>query len=267
MKRVVLVRPAGPRNAGMVLRAVLNFGPCELCLVAPARPSLLVHPEFEQMSHGVEGAPERVVVVDTLEEALADCTLSTGFTARARGSRVRRDWRETQGEVAAADAAGERVALVFGSEENGLTAGETDLVQELCFLPTSIEHTSINLAMAVGIVLSSLFMETGAHGHEQGMVLADGADLEYLKAHLKHVFGGSVARGEAARRDIEQSIERIFGRVPVESRDARAWHLMLRALGSRMRPGDFGIEGTPKSRRRKRVVERARRRGEGSAGG
>jgi tRNA C32,U32 (ribose-2'-O)-methylase TrmJ len=162
-------------------------------------------------------------------------------------------------EVSAADGDGERVALVFGSEESGLTAEEADLAQELCFLPTSQEHTSINLAMAVGIVLSSVFTAAGAHGHEQGTILADGADLQYLKAHLKHVFGGQVARGEAARRDIERSIDRVFGRAPIESRDARAWHLMLRALGSRMTPADFGIEGSPRNRRRDRVVERARR--------
>ena len=261
MKRVVLVRTAGPRNAGMALRACMNFGPCELWFVAPARPSLLLPPEFEQMSHGVEAGAARIQVVDSLELALADCTRSLGFTARARGSRVRRDWRETRDEVAAA-AEDQRVALVFGSEENGLTAEETGLVQQLCYLPTSAEHTSINLAMSVGIVLSALFTDAGAHGREQGMILAEGADLEYLKAHLKHVFGGQVARGEAARRDIEQAIERVFGRVPIESRDARAWHMMLRALGSRMTPADFGIEGTPKSRRRKRVVERARRREE-----
>ena len=71
MKRVVLVGTAGPRNAGMVLRAVANFGPAELVFVAPARPSLLVHPEFDQMSHGVENVREWVRVVDGLEEALA----------------------------------------------------------------------------------------------------------------------------------------------------------------------------------------------------
>jgi len=260
VKRVVLVRTAGPRNAGMALRATMNFGPCELVLVAPARPSLLVHPEFQQMAHGAEAAVRSIGVVDTLADALADCTRSFGFTARARGSRVRRDWRVARDEVAAADSSGERVALVFGSEESGLTAGESDLVQDLCFLPTSVDHTSINLAMSVGIVLSSIFTEAGAHGHERGTTLAEGADLEYLKAHLKHVFCGQVARGESARRDIEQSIDRIFGRVPVESRDARAWHMMLRALGSRKAPGDFGIEGTPKSRRRKRVLERWQRR-------
>ena len=72
VKRVVLVRPQGPRNVGSVLRLVANFGAAELWLVGPVRPSLLVHPDFEQMAHGVEDVAARVVVVPSLERALAD---------------------------------------------------------------------------------------------------------------------------------------------------------------------------------------------------
>jgi TrmH family RNA methyltransferase len=261
LKRIVLVKTAGPRNAGMVMRAVANFGPAELFLVAPARASLLVHPEFDQMSHGVENVRERITVVERLEDALADCTASFGFTARVRGSRVRRDWIEAREEVAALAAGDDRVALVFGSEEYGLTIDETDQLQELYYLRTSGEHTSINLAMAVSIVLSSLYTDAGAHGHEVGQHLLNNADRTYLQEHLKQVLGGQIARGEAARSDIEGAIDRIFARAPIESRDARAWHMMMRALGSRATPMDFGLEGTEKSRRRKQALDRARRRG------
>ena len=42
MKRVVLVRPSGPRNVGAVARASANFGPCEVVLVAPERVKVLL---------------------------------------------------------------------------------------------------------------------------------------------------------------------------------------------------------------------------------
>lgn len=259
MKRVVLVRTQGPRNAGMALRAAANFGPAEAWFVAPARPSLLIHPEFVQMGHGVENLRERARVVGTLEEALADCTSSVGFTARVRGSRWRKDWRKArEGVLEACRDPAQRIALVFGSEENGLTAEEVALCRELCYLPTSEEHTSINLAMAVGIVLHSLFEGRGVHQHEGGARLVDGAGLAYLKEHLKAVLGGQVARGAAARRDIERSIERVFSRAPIESRDARAWHMMMRALGSRATPSELGVEGSEKELRRKQALERAR---------
>jgi len=74
MKRVVLMRPSGPRNVGMVARVCLNFGPCELRIVAPERRSLLVHPDFEQMAHGVREIESLCVIVPDLQTAPEGCT-------------------------------------------------------------------------------------------------------------------------------------------------------------------------------------------------
>lgn len=203
MKRVVLVRTRGPRNAGMALRATANFGPAELWLVAPTRPAMLLHPDFVQMSHGVEDGAERVRVVASLSEALADATDSVAFTARARGDRARRDWREVEGELRQRLGDPEaRVALVFGSEENGLSGEELALCRTVCALPTSDEHGSINLAMTVGIVLAGLFEAVAPRRREGSRHLVRGADLDYLIRHLQAVLGGKVARGPAVRRDI-----------------------------------------------------------------
>jgi TrmH family RNA methyltransferase len=258
VKRVVLVRTQGPRNAGMALRATANFGPAELWLVEPARPALLLHPDFVQMSHGVEGGAERVRVVASLAEALADRTDSVAFTARARGDRVRRDWREVEVELRERLADPEaRLALVFGSEENGLTSAELAHCRTVCCLATSPEHGSINLAMTVGIVLAGLFEGRALLRREGSRHLVRGDDLEYLVAHLQAVLGGRVARGEAARRDIEESIRRVFTRAGVESRDARAWHKVMRALDGEFPPGEAGIDGPAKDRRRRTSLDRA----------
>jgi len=274
VKRVVLVRPRGPRNVGMVLRATLNFGPCELALVAPERPSILVHPEFEQMSHGARAARDSIRVSRSLASALEDCTASVGFTARVRGKRVRRDWRDARGDLEALGADPEqRLALVFGSEESGLTAEEAALVQDLIYVRTAREHTSLNLAMSVGIVLAGLFTGEEAHQPEPGGAMLSGDGREFLKARLKEVLAGDVARTASAARDISASIERVFSRAPLENRDARAWHLMLRALGSRSSPGDFGLDPTPKGARRadalgkRRAKDSARDRARGRAEG
>lgn len=266
MKRVVLVRTRGPRNAGMALRATANFGPAELCLVAPDRPALLLHPDFVQMSHGVAGGAERVRVVASLSEALADMTDSVAFTARARGDRTRRDWREVDGELR--ESLGDpdaRVALVFGSEENGLTGEELAHCRTICSLATSPEHGSINLAMTVGIVLSGLFGGRAVRRGEGSRHLVRGADLDYLVAHLQAVLGGKVARGPATRREIESSIRRVFTRAGLESRDARAWHKVLRALDGEFAPGEAGIEGPEKRRRRHTSLDRARPADDASA--
>lgn len=259
MRRVVLVRPAGPRNVGMIVRAAANFGPCEIVLVAPERPSLLVHPEFEQMSHGVEGARDRCRVVATLEEALADCTHSVGFTAKPQEGRPRASWRERRAELASIVADPEqRVALVFGAEVGGLRTHEVERCAELVYVETSGEHTSLNLAIAVGVVLSELFAERPHEPRERGVKPLSNEARAYLVANLAHVFGERVAMTPSARRDVLGSIERVFGRARLEDRDARAWHLMMRALGSTLTPKELGITISTKRGRRRSHQEAAR---------
>jgi len=263
MKRVILCRPEGPRNVGMIARICQNFGPCELAMVSPEKPSMLVHPEFVQMSHGADCVSAAIRVFDSLPEALADCTASVGFSARVRGNRVRTDWRDLQGSVVgSAEDPDQRLALVFGNEVTGMTRAETDLMGELAHIRTAAEHTSLNLAASVAVVLSSLFSGRSSHRHEPGGSMLNGEGRDFLKARLKEVFAGQVALTESAGEDITASIERVFSRVPLENRDARAWHLMLRALGSTMTPTDLGLEPNRRSGRRKDALERAERRKE-----
>ncbi len=265
MKRIVLVRPTGPRNVGAVMRAVANFGPAELWLVKPEKPSMLIHPDFEQMSHGVENVRDRIRVVETLGEALAECTSSIGFTARVRGERWRGDWRQMIENVAPdANGAAATVALVFGSEWNGLTGEELAQVQHAARLPTSDEHTSINLAVAASIVLYTLFEGRGSERHEGGARMLTTAERDFLKKHLKEVLAEKIARSEIAAAEIADSIERVFSRAPLESGDARAWHKILRALGSDVKPTDFGMRPNSKGERRAGALERNQRRRSGA---
>jgi len=247
MKRVVLCRPLGPRNVGSVLRAALNFGPAEVWLVAPPKPSILIHPDFVQMSHGVSDVEQRVRVVATLEQALADATSSVGFTARPRGHAQLEDWRDASPAICAraADPA-ELLALVFGSEEGGLTGAELDPLQTLVRLPTSDEHTSLNLAMAVGIVLAATFFAASPSAGSDTRTPLPGRDREFLVARAREVLGDRTTTA-AARADVRDMVERVFRRAPLETRDARAWHLLLRALGDERTPSDFGLAERPTS--------------------
>ena len=244
MIRVVLCRPLGPRNVGSVLRAITNFGPAELWLTAPRKRSLLIHPDFEQMAHGVEEMAKRVVVVDTLTEALAECTSSVGFTARKRGHERLDDWRDALPAITArANDDAERLALVFGSEEGGLSKEECAVIQDLVRMPTSDEHTSINLATTVAIVLSTIFFadrERAPSARAPSRMPVPGKDRDFVIARAQKTLGAR-ATSEAARRDVEDMLERVLRRAPMETRDTRAWHLLLNALGDGSTPADLGL--------------------------
>lgn len=260
MKRIILCRPAGPRNIGSILRAALNFGPAEIVIVAPARPSLLIHPDFEQMSHGGEGSRETIQVVDTIQEAVADCHHVVAFTARARAKQLRLNWRDhgpTLQEIA--DSPDERLALVFGSEESGLTREEAAAANEIAHLRTAPAHTSLNLAQAVTVVLHSLFTGNRVHQKEVKPKRLDSRSRDFLKQKMHSVFSQGIAMTPAASEDISSMIDRMFTRAPMEPRDARAWHLILRAMGSEAEPSEFGVGGQEKGARRAQALERRRR--------
>jgi len=260
MKRIVLCRTEGPRNLGSVLRAALNFGPAEIVLVAPARPSLLVHPEFEQMAHGAYEARQAIRVVATLPEALAGAAWSVGFTARNRGKRLRDDWREVVPRVQMfGEDPSEVLALVFGSESAGLTGEEVDVCQELAHVRTTGEHTSINLAMTVTLVLWSLYGGQTVYQDERPAKSLPDEGRRFLIERMVETFAGQVAETPAAAESIERSLRRVFSRAPLENRDARAWHLMLRALGSQMSPSELGLEINSKNARREELLRRRKR--------
>lgn len=250
MKRVILARPEGPRNVGMALRICDNFGPCELVLVKPARPGILVHPDFEQMSHGVEDIQDKLRVVETLSEALADCTYAVGFTARVRDNVIREEWNEVAPRLKQmASGTDDRLALIFGAEPTGLSVEEANACQELVHIRTAENHTSLNLAVCVGVVLQTLFSGSKVHQPEPGGVNLSGEEREFLRQNLRYVFGEKVARSKEAARVIGLSIDRVFSSARLTTSDARSWHMMARALGSDKTPIDFGLNPHPRSRK------------------
>lgn len=257
MKRIILCRPEGPRNVGMALRACQNFGPCELHLVAPKRPSCLVHPDFQQMSHGADEARLAIVVHDTLAEALTDTHQVVGFTARPRDLRDRRDWRKAAPDLEeVATSPDECLALVFGTEETGLNRAEVEQCAELVHIRTSASHTSLNLAMAVTVVLSDLFVTEGHRERERGSKRLDQEGRLFLAGRMKEVFAEKIMRSAEASDLVTQMIERVMLRAPLQNRDAKAWHLILKNLGSNMTPTDLGLVIHEKGQRRKELKAR-----------
>lgn len=242
MRRLILVRPDGPRNVGTTLRAAANFGPVELVLVTTDAQPLLDHPDFEQMAHGVEDRASKVRVEATLEEALTGCTWSVGFTARLRDHVNVEDWRAVRVDVAKRSRReGERVAFVLGNEKDGLRHEDTACLNQMVRIATSDAHDSLNLGVAAALVLydTADLDAKPAGGNRCTSVRFE--DREFLKAHVRETLATQVPPG-STREDIERSIERLFSRADLETRDARAWHALMRQLGNHRSPPDYGIK-------------------------
>ncbi len=152
---VVLVSPRNTLNIGAVARAMSNFGCVDLRVAA------IYYKDFRKATSAVGPSAELLQSArdfDTLAEAVADCTLVVGTTGA-----VGRDFdqpyerlEQSAARMRAAMSAGERVALLFGSEKFGLSNDDMSHCHALVRIPTREEHASMNLGQAAAVCLWEL---------------------------------------------------------------------------------------------------------------
>ena len=148
---IIMVGTKFPENIGMAARACANTGCGHLTLVSPvwwdkekARP--LATAKGEPLLDAIEVKP-------ALGEALAPNVLTFGTTARRGGwGRGLLTPEQAAGEIAPLLHEGNRVAIVFGCEDRGLSNADIEQCQRLVTIPTAGEASSLNLAQAILIL-------------------------------------------------------------------------------------------------------------------
>lgn len=145
---VVLVEPQLGENIGMAARAMGNFGLRRLRLVKPRDgwPNMAA----QRAAAGADHILEAVELFDSVEAAVADCSLLFATTARAHD--------QAKPVVGPEAAAGEIIreigrdgtaAILFGRERWGLTNEEVSLAGRIITFPVNPAFASLNLAQAV----------------------------------------------------------------------------------------------------------------------
>ncbi|EGN74737.1 RNA methyltransferase, TrmH family, group 1 [Idiomarina sp. A28L] len=148
--RIVLVGTTDQRNIGSAARAMKTMGLQELVLVDPQE---IPQGKAQALAAGATDVLANARTVDTLAEALADCTLVLATSARNRTL----DWpqltpREAGEKAIHEGLGGAKVAIVFGREASGLTNEELQQSNFHIHIPANPEYSSLNLAMAVQTV-------------------------------------------------------------------------------------------------------------------
>lgn len=232
--RVVLSRPSHPGNIGASARAMKTMGFTELALV---QPRYFPDPDATAMAASAADVLERATVHETLEAALADCTLAVGFSARGRDrSHPPMALRDAAAAIHQAATTG-RVALVFGNETSGLSNEELLRCQRLVSIPANPEYSSLNLAAAVQIACYELATAAGAHPLPAAGagVAATGDDTRGLFEHLEAAVSESgFVDPEKPGRFMER-MRRLFARTGLEREEVKLLHGILQAFEKRMR--------------------------------
>jgi TrmH family RNA methyltransferase len=184
--KIVLVETSHPGNIGAAARAMKTMGLAHLALV---RPRDYPCAEASARASGADDVLAQAAVCDSLEEAIADCHLVLGTSARLRSLKwPQLNPRETADQVLK-EAGQARVAIVFGRERVGLTNEELALCHYLVNIPSNPDYSSLNLAAAVQIICYELMMQgggaKGVEAEELGESPVDQDEMERLYGHFE----------------------------------------------------------------------------------
>lgn len=185
---IVMVGTTHPGNVGAAARAMNNMCISQLVMVSPKCP--IGEIAFARAS-GAHAILDQMHIVDTLEEAIQDCKLVIGSTARSRALA----WPElsppgmSQKVWSLDDET--KVAIVFGREHSGLTNEELQLCNYMVSIPTNPDFSSLNVASAIQVMCYEIYKTL-----DEGKVVesptpdeptATSFDLEGYFQHLEKV--------------------------------------------------------------------------------
>src|SRR4030081_1381866 len=148
---VVLVEPQLGENIGMAARAMGNFALTQLRIVNPRDgwPNV----SAQRAAAGADHILDHAELFDTVEQAVADCTLLFATTARAHDqAKPVVAPQAAAREIAAGIAGGGTVGILFGRERYGLQNEEVALANRIVTFPVNPGFASLNLAQAVLLI-------------------------------------------------------------------------------------------------------------------
>ena len=153
--QIVLVETSHPGNIGSVARAMKTMGLQNLVLVKPRNfPSK----EAFVLSGNAQDLIEQAVVVNTLDEAIKNCTNIYATSARTRSI----SWPIITAEMAGIEInkfarEEKKVSIIFGREDRGLTNEELQKANKHILIPSSEDYPVLNIAMSVQVIAYEIF--------------------------------------------------------------------------------------------------------------
>ena len=245
---VVLVETQLGDNIGSAARAMANFGLSRLRLVKPREP--WPNARARVMASGADRILDDAELFDTLEAAIADCTLVIATTARAHDqAKPVVDAPEAARMAQPRIAAGENVAFVFGRERYGLENQEVGLADAILTLPVNPAFASLNLAQAVVIAGYEWFKlaTSGALPFampEKSEPATKEQVLNFFKALEHELEKAEFFRPPDKRDTMQINLRNIFNRMNPTRQDIRTLHGVITAISEGKKgPAIGGILG------------------------
>lgn len=216
---VILVNPRYPENIGASARIAFNFGINQLIVVTDEN-----HDKermLKMATHKAAHLIRNMKVYRDTADAVAPFQCVVGTTARRGRHRVlEKTPREVMAEIAP-QAENNRVGLMFGPENTGLTNRDLDFCQFTSTIPTA-DFSSLNLAQAVAIHCYEFVMAARSYT-APGIADSDYANshqLEGMFSHIEQTLTTTTFLGEQSTTYWMRNIRQFFSRVRIKKKEA-----------------------------------------------
>lgn len=231
--RIVMVNTTLAANIGSAARAMKTMGLSRLVLVAP---KTFPSSDATALSSGAVDVLENAVVVETLQDAIADCQLVFGTSARSRTIPWPLLEARAAGELAISNAENQQIAIVFGREDRGLTNDELAQCNYHLTIPVNEEYGVLNVAAAIQVICYELRMSalaitdkatignaeaekmplTAAIDMAWDEPLATQAQMEQFYPHLEKMLADINFLDPENPRMVPLRLRRLFGRIRLD---------------------------------------------------
>lgn len=239
--RIVLVNTTLPANIGAAARAMKTMGLADLRLVDP---KVFPSADATALASGASDILANARVVATLEEAVADCALVIGTSARSRTIPWPLMDARQAGEAVRIESETHKVAIVFGREDRGLTNEELQRCNYHVSIPTNEEYGVLNIAAAVQVLAYEVRMAHLLAAEAAGNAQADEqtdqqsmpvqfirwdeevvphGDMERFYTHFEQMLIETGFLAEDNPRQLLARARRLFGRVRLDRIEYNMW--------------------------------------------
>lgn len=234
--KVVLVGTSHSGNIGSAARAMKVMGLSNLVLVDP---QCSVDEQALALAAGAGDIAENAKIVSTLTEAVADCSLVVGSSARSRTL----EWPMLEprecGVKFVEEGQTAPVALVFGRERTGLTNDELQTCHYHVCIPANPEYSSLNLAMAVQTLsyevrMAYLEREQSQYDVPEQTEYPRHKELELFFQHLEKVATNTQFISEDQPGKVMNKLRRLFNRARPEAQELNILRGILTSIEKRI---------------------------------
>lgn len=228
-----MVETSHPGNIGSAARAMKTMGIKDLRLVSPRKP---FSQESWALASGANDVLESATIVPTLVEAIADCHIVIGASARAERTLQwpLMDARQC-GDFVAQRLSEQKIALVFGRERTGLTNSELEHCHTLVHIPMAFDYLSLNIAAAIQILMYECAMAVRdtplAVNQEEALAMTEAVESFYTQLEQSLITNRFLDPDNP--RLLMRRLRRLFGKANLTTSEVNILRGMLASFEGR----------------------------------